>query len=191
MRSEKERRAGDEPFPRRRTDVVEDALAWLLGSLALLTALAAAVAGLGVHGDAMERARTEGAERTAVRAVLVADAELVARDIRWAPAVRVAARWNGPDGTEHTGPVVVTGPAAAGSQVTVWIDRDSRPTAAPMTPGGALAAAVVSGGLVAAAGGTVLWWAWVAVRRFAAARNAATWDREWARVEPRWSGRGR
>jgi hypothetical protein len=39
-------------------------------------------------------------------------------------------------------------------------------------------------------GGVALRAVWIAVRREIDRRNAAGWARDWARVEPEWSGRG-
>jgi hypothetical protein len=50
---------------------------------------------------------------------------------------------------------------------------------------------VVAGLATVAAAWVVLALAWSGVRRVTTARNAASWAREWARVEPLWSRRVR
>jgi hypothetical protein len=55
-------------------------------------------------------------------------------------------------------------------------------------PGAALAA-WAWGGSVALAGWAVLGLAWLGLRTLTSRRNALAWERDWERVEPRWSGR--
>jgi hypothetical protein len=73
--------------------------------------------------------------------------------------------------------------------VSVWMDRTGRLTQAPTSPANATAVGWTWGIAVALAGWAVLALAWTAVRTLTARRNAAAWAREWALVEPTWSGR--
>jgi hypothetical protein len=54
---------------------------------------------------------------------------------------------------------------------------------------GATFAAWAWGGAVALAGWAALGLAWLGLRALTSRRNARAWERDWARVEPRWSGR--
>ena len=58
-------------LPRRVTDRVEDAVAWVLTAAALFVLLGAVLGGVGVYGDAVDRAHTAAHERTPVAAVLM------------------------------------------------------------------------------------------------------------------------
>ncbi|WP_236238826.1 hypothetical protein [Streptomyces sp. CC228A] len=80
--------------------------------------------------------------------------------------------------------------ARAGDVTTVWLDRGSgEVTTAPLSPSAAVsttvaAALAAAGGAGLAGGGTR-----AGVHRALDRRRYARWDAEWARVEPRWTGR--
>lgn len=175
----------------RTTDGAEDAVAWLLVSLALLGALVGFGVGREAHADTVARSVAERAEPVRVRAVLVE----VAREVgpvdgvapSWTRPVR--ARWTPPGGTAVIGFVPVTGPRSAGDAVAVWVDRGGRVVAAPVTEATATVEAWSRGTAVALVGWGGLGLVWLGVRRATAARNAVRWGRDWARVEPVWSGR--
>ncbi|MGQ0576431.1 MAG: Rv1733c family protein [Pseudonocardia sp.] len=181
-------RIGDR-IPRRPTDRVEDAAAWLLTSLALLAGLIATVSGWAGAAGGIARAETEQRERVPVRVVLLQAAD-VSPSLDGLPVrVDVPGRWLLPDGTERVGPVGVGVRTPAGAEVTAWVDRAGRPAAAPGTTGVAGIVGALPAVLLVLATWPALVVAWWAVRRWTAARNSARWAREWARVEPRWSGR--
>ncbi|NMH99277.1 hypothetical protein [Pseudonocardia acidicola] len=178
-------------LPRRRTDRWEDAIAWLLTSLALLTVLLAIVTGVSLRADGMDRVRAQAAERTAVSAVLLEDAKAV-YGVDGGPApvsLRVPARWVGPDGVEHTGRILVSGPRPAGAVVTAWLDRHGAVVSAPGTSADATIIGIAGGVGVLAGGWLLLSAAWAAARRWIENRNATAWAADWALVEPEWSGR--
>ena len=85
----------------------------------------------------------------------------------------------------------MTGRHAAGDTVPVWLDRTGRVVAGPPTPATLVAVGWIWGVLAALAGWAVLLLAWFGVQRATAVRNQAAWARDWARVEPGWSGRVR
>lgn len=180
-------------IPRRVTDRVEDALAWLLTSIALLAVVAGVVAGVTIARDGAERARAEAQQRTQVQVVLLEAAEVVAAPDGFAEpvAVQVSARWLLPDGTQRVAPVSVGGSAAAGAVLTRWVDDAGNPAAAPSGSGAALLDGVLHGVLVVLLGWAGTGLSWWAVRRWAAVRNSAGWARGWRQVEPVWSGRPR
>ena len=62
-----------ERLPRRRTDHMEDAAAWLLATIALFVLLLAIWGAAGVHADALDQSRLEHGQRTQVEAVLLND----------------------------------------------------------------------------------------------------------------------
>ena len=81
-------------LPRRSTDRVEDAAAWVLTAAALFVLLGAVLGGVGVYGGAVDRVRTAAQERTSVAAVLVdapvlngAPGSLTSRSARYVDAV--------------------------------------------------------------------------------------------------------
>lgn len=178
-------------MPRRATDRVEDVVAWLLISLALLIGVVAVVVGTSAADAGNERARSEARERIPARVILLERADVLpAPDGMSLPApVTVPARWVLPDGSERVAPVTTGLRNEAGAELTKWVDRSSRPVRAPVSPTTVLLEAVLSGVAVALTGWLVLTATWWGVRRWAGARNAARWARRWRDVEPHWSGR--
>lgn len=181
-------RSGDR-LPRRRTDVVEDVVVWLLMVCGLIGVLVAVLVGWGVDAGALDRGRLEAATRTRVDAVLLVDAPVLIGEGAGATGpVYVAARWVGPDGGARSGPVPADPGSAAGSTVRIWTDRGGAVVHAPAGPVDAAFLGVACGlGLLAGIGG-LLGLLWAGGRRLIDIRNADAWQREWERVGPRWSG---
>ena len=174
-------------LPRRRTDRLEDAAAWVLTAAALFVLLAGVLGGVAVRRDASDSGKVAQQERTPVGAVLVSDGT-----VPYGPGLESLrpARYLDAGGKERAVLVTVVGQPPAGTVVRVWVHRDGRVVSSP--PDG-LDALVL--GAIAAAGMVIIGWAvlvalWMTVRRRLAVRNAAEWTREWAEVEPRWSRRG-
>ena len=175
-------------LPRRVTDRVEDAAAWVLTAAALFLLLGAVLGGVGVYGDAVDRARTTAHDRTPVAAVLVdapvpnvAPGSLTLRSAHYVDAA----------GAEHDIDVTVAGSPPAGATVRAWLNRDGRVVDAPLTLLDAVVVGASAGVGIAIIGCLVLGSAWLGLRRWLDRRNAADWGREWDRIEPEWSGRNR
>lgn len=177
--------------PARPAERVYDLTVWVLITLAMFTAVLAVAAGVGAHDEVEQRARAEAAERRPVQAVLLADAEVFpAADGYSEPRpVLVEARWTAADGGPRTGAVLVYSHLRAGSVVPAWVDAAERVVPAPPRAGAPVTAAVLRGSLILIGGWAVLVAAGLLVRRWCEGRNLEEWAREWARVEPRWSGR--
>jgi hypothetical protein len=179
------RRTGT-PLPRRTTDRVEDAAAWVLSAAMLLVAVVAVVVGLSVHDSEAARARAESAGRVPATAVLTTDAPISTGDSAGTVRVPVTAVWTDQAGRRHTGWVAVPAGLPAGTARPVWLDRSGDVVPAPRTDVQVVFAAVATAVLILAGGVLLLGSIWSAVRRLTAARNAAAWAREWERVEPQW-----
>jgi hypothetical protein len=185
-------------MPRRATDRVEDLAAWAFTAMALLLVVVAAGVGGGVHRDGLARAATEAVQRHRVPAEVLAEDRPTGNRLRSVPA-----RWAGPDGVPITGrimldPALPAGrggapprPAleAAGRQVSIWVDGTGRPARPPATPAQAAQAGVVAAVVMVLLGLIVLSGGWMGVRALVARSNDRRWEREWARVGPRWSRR--
>ncbi|GAY11094.1 hypothetical protein [Pseudonocardia sp. N23] len=98
-------------------------------------------------------------------------------------------RYPAPDGTVHTTtlPVAIGAPDEPAMQL--WVDRHGVIGEPPSAPGVA-----TNVGIVLAVAWVVLAWTVVAlvaitVRMRLEETDSEQWDREWARVEPLWSGR--
>jgi hypothetical protein len=173
-------------LPRRVTDRVEDAVAWALLACALFVVAVGVVTGIAVYAASVQRASVEAAERTPTTAVLVQDVPTVPVANPTTGRMPAAATWRDADGAVRTGVVEAGVGLVAGAEVPVWVDRSGAVVPAPVSAPDAAAAGLGAGIVVALMGGTVLAGLWWVVRRAAAARNAATWEREWARVGPAW-----
>jgi hypothetical protein len=173
-------------LPRRRSDRLADLAAWVVCALALVALGSALLVGLGIHRDLSARAAAEARDRTPVAVVVAEDVPVVPESGSRIPA---DVRWTGPDGVEHTGRTEVAAPKQAGDEVEAWLTDDGRLVRAPLGGQEVAFVTVMSGGAVlllcgvAVAGLGRLAFAGVARLR------AGEWEREWAEVEPRWTGR--
>jgi hypothetical protein len=186
MRSERERPSAMGRLPRRVTDRVEDAVAWVLMVAALLLVVVAGVTGLGVYGAESARAELESGTRSPVRAVLLEDAQLMTGDLGERLPVRVPARWTDRNGLERSGLVDVAYPKSAGTAVEVWVDAEGEVVSRPVRPLNAVVGGITSGFGVLCAGGTLLVATWFGARGLTARRNSRHWERTWEQVEPQW-----
>jgi hypothetical protein len=186
MRSEPDEPSAAGRLPRRITDRVEDAVAWVLAVAALFLVMAAGVTGLTVYGEERDRAASEIGTRSQVRAVLLEDAQLVIGELGERLPVLVPARWAGRDGLDRTGLVEVASMQPAGSEVEVWVDASGQVVLRPIEPLHAVFGGVTVVFGMLCAGGTLLIAMWLGVRELTARRNARHWEREWAQVEPNW-----
>jgi hypothetical protein len=172
----------------RGTDRLEDLVAWLL------TACAAGVVVLGVvigqlgFEHTLARSRDELATRSPARAELLEFVDGTSMADGGRPRTALA-RWTAPDGHETRGRVIVSTRRVIGDAVPIWLDRAGHLVPAPITAGSASIVGWTWGGAVALAGWAVLVLLWTGVRAWTAHHNTAAWAREWALVEPSWSGR--
>lgn len=172
----------------RGTDRLEDLVAWALITCAVgVVLLAVAVGHLG-HEHTLARSRAESASRTLTRATLLDDADgMVLLD--GARPRTVLARWTAPDGQVTEGRIVVGTRRSAGDTVPVWTDRAGALVPTPLSAAAAVVVGWTWGVAVALAGWAVLALLWTVVHAWTAHHTAAAWAREWATVEPTWSGR--
>ncbi|WP_369200339.1 hypothetical protein [Streptomyces sp. PU-14G] len=103
---------------------------------------------------------------------------------------QVTARWAGPDGSSHTGTLVLRRPVKPGSRFLVWTDRHGRLTSRPMSARGASSHALLAGLGSAALTAAVLEAGRRAAIRLALRRRYARWDEEWGRIGPDWGRTG-
>jgi hypothetical protein len=136
----------------------------------------------------LARSRAEAAARTPARAELLEDVD--GATLSDGSRSRTAlAQWVTPDGRVTQGRVIVTSTGSAGDSVPIWTDGSGRLAQAPTSEGTATAVGWTWGVAVAIGGWSVLALLWSGVRALTARRNAAAWAKEWALVEPGWSGR--
>lgn len=186
MRSEPEGPSAVGRLPRRATDRVEDAVAWVLTAAGLLLVVIAGVTGLSTYGRESERAERESGSRSQVRAVLLEDAQLVSGDLGERLPIRGMARWTDRNGHEHSGVVGVGYAEPAGTEIDTWVDAAGNAASRPVRPLNAVVGGIAASFGVLCAGGTLLVATWVGVRGLTARRNARRWEREWEQVEPDW-----
>jgi hypothetical protein len=177
---------------RRRADRVEAWLTVVLAATFLLVGpVAAWRAGHAVYREELAAARVADDGHVRISAILEQDAALTYSGSEGSPPVQnpVWASWRRPDGIRQRGRIVPDAPAPAGTAVPVWTDASGNLIAAPRTESdirqtGVSVAFVVLLGVLAVCGGAC----WL-LRRLADHRRMASWQREWTRVEPRWTGR--
>jgi hypothetical protein len=189
-----ERKRHPQRLPRRVTDRIEDAVAWLLTTVGLLVVVLAVTTGARLYGEGMHRLDVEYHDRTQVQAVLLepAPAGVALGDMgRRAAAipVPVPARYTAPDGTAGQADARVQGPLPAGAAVPVWVDRAGDISTALGSRVEVVESAATGGAGVLIVGASVLGGLWAGVRGSTQRAVMARWEREWVQVEPRWSGR--
>jgi hypothetical protein len=173
-------------LPRRLTDHVEELVAWFLTAAALLVVVGACLTGIAVHGREAERAGAGDGSVTQVRAVLLEGVTVTTGDYGMHRIATVPARWTDRGGLEHTGAIVVTRSAPAGTEFAVWTDADGKITAPPLHRVNAVFGGIVAAIGVLCAGATVIVATWLGVRGVTGRVNSRRWERGWARVEPMW-----
>ena len=186
MRSEPEGPSARGRLPRRATDRVEDAVAWVLIAAGLLLVVLAGVAGLAAYGGESRRAELENGSRSQVRAVLLENARLVSGDLGERLPVRALARWTDRNGHEYSGIIDVGYAEPAGTEIKVWVNAAGEIVSCPVHPVNAVLGGIAASLGVLCAGGTLLVATWSGVRGLTARRNARRWEREWERVESDW-----
>jgi hypothetical protein len=147
------------------------------------------IIGFHVHGSLLERAREETASRTPVRAVLLQNVTPMPDVGDTGPLTQVPVRWQDTDGVVRESDATVDGALRAGDSMVVWVDRSHHLVPPPTRTEDATAAGYVSAGVLLFVIVALLIMAWFGIRNLAMARNCVRWGREWAVVEPRWSGR--
>jgi hypothetical protein len=172
----------------RSTDRIEDFVAWVLTTCAAAMLLVALAIGQLGYDVTQVRASAEAAARTPARATLLEDVDSTVLGDGSRPRTALA-RWTTPDGRDTQGRVIIAARHAMGDTVPVWVDRTGRLVPAPMTASSATVVGWTWGVAVVLGGWATLALLWTAVRAWTARRNAASWAREWALVEPSWSGR--
>jgi hypothetical protein len=180
-------RSRTDRLPRRPTDHVEDATARVLTVAALFVLLAGVLGGVAVRSDAVDFGEAAEQERRSVSAVLLSDGT-----IPYGTGLESLrpARYVDAGGEERDVLVAVAGQPSVGTVVRVWVDRDGRLVPSPPDGLDALVLGVAAAAGMVIIGGAVFVGLCSGVRRCFEVRNAAEWSREWAEVEPRWTGRG-
>lgn len=167
---------------RRRDDIME---AWIVLALWAVVLVGGTLVGLVTAHAADEVFARQRAERTSVRAVVLADVPASATK---AGGTRALARisWTTPDGTTRTDRTLVDTRQKAGAEVVAWLDGQGDLAAEPPSSTEAAIEACVLGtaaalGLAGAAVG-----AGAIVRWRLDRRRIDQWRREWDLVGPQW-----
>jgi hypothetical protein len=170
-------------------DRIEAVLLAVVAVAALATVPVAVWFGDTVYESGLHTVAQQVATRHQVAAVLLQDAPYGIEGENGVATVSVPGRWQLPDGTERVGEVSAKPGTPAGTAVQTWIDRSGSPTAAPMT-GEQATWRAVSAGLATITGALLaLTVAFRLVRWRLDRARWSWWDREWERIEPRWTRR--
>ncbi|WP_316519890.1 Rv1733c family protein [Kitasatospora brasiliensis] len=171
------------------------ARAWLAAALGAVLAVAVTAGGaLLLYRSTAPRADADRGRLSRVDAVVrgVPDHTAVSGSRfsgGYTTRVDVDAAWTAPDGSEHLGSVQAARTAVAGSHVPVWIDPAGE-VAAPPADRMALAVSAACTGAGALLTLLALLALGLRLRLHTLERRAENaWTSDWARLEPRWSGR--
>jgi hypothetical protein len=177
-------------FPPRRLDVLTAAAECVLLTAALVGVLCSLALGVRVSHAVADQANAQSHDRIAVPAVITHINGLPDPDSRSSYPVSVAIRWTGRDGLNRVGTTQVRGQPSPGDTVTAWVDRTTnRIVPAPKTMADALFAALGIWLFTLTGLGAAVGICWAGLRRCSLAAACAAWEREWATIEPIWTGR--
>lgn len=181
-----------EPMPRRGTDIVEAVASWLMGVLGILGVAGAFFLGSDVHQHTVGQAGEKAAQHDSrTRHLPTSVPALVAIDQGEHAGAPAPVNHLTVDGARpHRGVVSLTRlpltPGRADSQQPRPPQRLILGTKNAVT---AMTYACWSIAVALASVAAGLWVTWRLVARWTSARNDERWEREWAEVEPVWSGR--
>ncbi|MFD8141552.1 hypothetical protein [Streptomyces sp. NPDC059708] len=183
------RHVADNPV-RRDADRTRTRLHAAFASACVLAAVCGVMVGRAVWHDGSRAAETTAGHRHTVTATTTAGTAYIAAPRPASPPLTVApATWHYPGDRAHTRIVPVPAGTRTGDTVQVWVDDRGDSATAPPTTADVAVEAVgygtgVLSGIVLAAGALVF------IRlKIVDARSAQAWEREWAEIEPLWSGR--
>ncbi|MFJ6213164.1 hypothetical protein ACIQGZ_07525 [Streptomyces sp. NPDC092296] len=160
-----------------------------LVAMLLLAPLLAALASGMVYRHGRDAAAAQAARRHQVTAVTQVRAPDNRVRVGQQFEVPTAARWSYPAGHARSGPVMVAPGTAAGTKVPLWVDGAGQPTQPPRSRADIAADAwFAAAGTLAAFAALTVTGAGIA-RRSLERRDDEAWARQWAEVEPDWSGR--
>jgi hypothetical protein len=169
---------------RRPSDTLE---AWILLVASVVTVLCGVFTGLAVARSVENGLARERVEWRPVTATVTEDAPRIKTAASSSGADRVWAdvRWTA-NGSAHAGQARVESGSAAGTPVTVWIDRGGRLVAQPVSAAQARLRASLVGTLAGVGAAAVPFASGQLVRGRLERRRMAQWDEEWARFGPLW-----
>jgi hypothetical protein len=137
-------------------------------------------------------AAAQAAERSTLVAVLLEDVPATtAQGAGYGDGMsgRVAARaaWSLPGGVSRRGLVLADPGTAAGTPVTVWVDRSGELTRPPLDPAGIPTTAVAVGSLPLVGLPLTTWLLYALLSAALDGHRERRWAQSWAEVEPRWN----
>jgi hypothetical protein len=178
---------------RRASDRIQDGATYLLLMTMLLVAPWAAWSiGGRTYRDDVRVGDLQRQNRFPVTAELLRDAprpdDRAARATPAGPSRGTLARWTGPDGSVHTGPVTAAFGLRQGSAVSIWVDARGAQTGPPQHRNAGLNALLAALLTVGGLGGALYGLHGLVVWRLDRRRLRA-WQQEWLVVEPDWTHR--
>ena len=183
---------------KRRSDRLE-AVGRLVVLVSFVAAPPLAVAAMNVATtDLQSVAAVQAAERSRTHAVLLQDApppgpedaSTAANGYAVSP-VHAHAQWTAPGGSLREGTVMVAPGTPAGTEKTVWVDREGDITDPPLDSTGVTASAASVAALPLVGLPLAAWTCHACLCSVLNARRERRWEVDWAAVEPQWNSRFR
>ncbi|WP_152617533.1 Rv1733c family protein [Phaeacidiphilus oryzae] len=174
-------------------DRARSALGLITGVLLLGTLAVGLLVGLLALHSEQSLAAHQAATRRLVTAVTTSPAYPAgAQPVTGGSGASVAtAAWTGPDGHRHTATIAVPDGTPVGGRVHTWTDRTGAAVGAPTTASAATLDGILVGTAAWIGAGVLVGSTDLLARHRLNRRADRAWEREWQRVEPSWSGRGR
>ncbi|WP_132155883.1 hypothetical protein [Kribbella antiqua] len=172
---------------RRRVDRLEAALLMIVLVAALLVIPAAAAFGTTIRNRAEHSAAEERAEARPVQVRTLGNTAEAVPSSPGLTTTSVPVRWFDTSGSRHEGKVDVLIGTKAGTELTIWLDRDGAMTRGPRPPADSTALGVAAGVTMPLLAWPLLLASFGLARRPLDHRRAQAWAREWEQVSPRWT----
>jgi hypothetical protein len=172
---------------RRPVDRIEGALLVALSAGFLVAMTVASI----LTAHMYQSQRTASASLRPALAILIQAGPLYGSLARFGQA---EARWRDPRGGEQVGVLTtmttpgITG-TAAGTRITVWLDRSGQPVAPPAGPVAMIVNALAVGAAAAGGAGIALVMSYALCRLALDRRRLAAWESAWSLTGPRWTSR--
>jgi hypothetical protein len=148
--------------------------------------LVGAVAAQAAYDAGLRTERHQAATRHPVEATVLS---VPSNAFRFSADQKTTVRWRDATGALRSGLVPLRGGDDRGLRRTIWLDQAGRPASQPNSHTHTVVDAVVTSATSVSALCLLLGMSYLLLERRLDRRRSASWEQEWIRIAPRWTGR--